>query len=185
MAVGGEGGMLLTDSKEIYEKAILLANMGRTDSKAVFWSDFIGYEYVMSNLTASLALAQLERVDELMEKKRKIFDWYFDRLNGVDGIKIVREKPGCKSNLCYPSILLEESVETPSDDVLACLSEQNIHARPAFPQMSRFPAFEQRFKNPVSRLVERNGISLPSAANLEEADIDLVCRHLVRLIGRE
>lgn len=185
MAVSGEGGMLLTDNEEIYEKAILLANMGRTDSRAVFWSDFIGYEYVMSNLTASLALAQLERVNELMEKKRKIFDWYFDRLDGVGGIKIVREKPGCKSNYCYPSILLEESVETPRDDVLAGLREQNIHARPAFPQMSSFPVFEQRYENPVAKLVERRGISLPSAANLEEDDIDLVCRHLIRLIGRE
>lgn len=184
MTVSGEGGILLTDSKEIYEKAILLANMGRTDSKAVFWSDFIGYEYCMSNLTASLALAQLERVNELMEKKRQIFDWYFDRLNGIDGIKIVREKPHCKSNYCYPSILLEKSVNTPRDNILAGLRLQNIHARPAFPQMSRFPVFEQRFENPVTRLVEEQGISLPSAADLEEEDIDFVCKHLIRLIGR-
>ncbi len=185
MAVSGEGGILLTDSEEIYEKAILLANMGRTDSQAVFWSDFIGYEYVMSNLTASLALAQLERVDELMEKKRKIFDWYFDRLHKIDGIKIVREKPGCKSNYCYPSILLEKSVRTPRDDVVAGLRLENIHARPTFPQMSRFPVFEQRFENPVTQFVAQQGISLPSAANLEEEDIDFVCKNIIRLIGRE
>jgi perosamine synthetase len=185
MTVSGEGGILLTDDEKIYEQALLLANMGRTDSKAVFWSDFIGYEYGMSNLTASLALAQLERVDELMEKKRQIFDWYFNRLHGVDGIKIVREKPGCKSNYCYPSILLEKSVTTPRDAVLAGFRQQNIHARPGFPQMSRFPVFEQRFENPVSRLVEERGISLPSAANLEEDDIDFVCGNLIRLIGRD
>lgn len=185
MAVSGEGGILLTDNEEIYKKAFLLANMGRTDSKAVFWSDFIGYEYVMSNLTASLALAQLERVDELMRKKRQIFDWYFDRLSVVDGIKIVREKPGCKSNYCYPSILLEKSVSVPRDNVLAGLIQQNIHARPSFPRMSRFPVFEQRFENPVAKLVEEQGISLPSAANLEEEDIDFVCKNIIRLIGRD
>jgi perosamine synthetase len=185
MTVSGEGGILLTDDEKIYEKALLLANMGRTNSNAVFWSDFIGYEYVMSNLTASLALAQLERVDELIVKKRLIFDWYFNRLNDVDGIKIVREKPGCKSNYCYPSILLEKSINTPRDNVLAGLRQENIHARPGFPQMSRFPVFEQRFENPISRLVEERGISLPSAADLEEKDIDFVCNNLIRLIGRD
>ncbi len=182
MTVSGEGGMLLTDNEAVYEKAILFANMGRTDSKAVFWSDFLGFEYVMSNLTASLALAQLERVNELMDKKRQIFSWYFDRLKEVEGVKIVPEKPGCRSNYCYPSILLEDSVTVPRDEVLTGLKLQNIHARPTFPQMSRFPALEQRYENPVSRRVEERGISLPSAANLEEEDIDFVCKNLVRLI---
>ncbi len=182
MTVSGEGGMLLTDNEEIYNKACLLANMGRTDSRGVFWSDFLGYEYVMSNLTASLALAQLERVDELMAKKRQIFDWYFKRLKGVEGVKIVREKEGCKSNYCYPSILLEHSITVPRDDIIGELKQQNIHARPGFPRMSRFPEFERRYENPVAKSVEEQGISLPSAANLEEEDIDFVCENLIRLI---
>lgn len=184
MAVSGEGGILLTDSKELYDKAMLLANMGRTDSQAVFWSDFIGYEYIMSNLTASLALAQLERVNDLMEKKRRIFSWYDERLNHIEGIQVIREKPYCKSNYCYPAILLKDSVKVPRDYVIAGLKEENIHARPAFPRMSRFPVFEQRFENPVSKLVEERGINLPSAANLEEEDIDFVCQTLLRLAGR-
>lgn len=184
MTVSGEGGMFLTNDPEIYRRARLLSSMGRTDSRAVFWSDYLGFEYVMSNLTAALALAQLERAEELMEKKRRIFHWYEERLSGVKGIRLVREKPGCKSNCCYPSMLLEDSFYADRDDVLAGLRRKNIHARPGFPQMSRFPVFEQRFPNPVSRRVEEHGISLPSAANLEEEDIDFVCRNLLRLIRR-
>ena len=45
--------------------------MGRTDSKAVFWSDSLGYQYTMANLTAALALAQVERIEELIQKRRK------------------------------------------------------------------------------------------------------------------
>jgi len=182
MTVSGEGGMLLTDNEDIYQRAKLLADMGRTDREAVFWSDLLGFEYVMSNVSASLALAQLERVEELIAKKRQIFNWYDTRLKEVKGLKIVREKPGCRSNYCYPSLLLEDSVTADRDEILAGLRKLNIHARPGFPQMSRFPVYKQRFENPVAALVEKRGISLPSAANLEEDDIDFVCSSLTGLM---
>ncbi|MDF2566856.1 MAG: aminotransferase [Oscillospiraceae bacterium] len=183
MTVCGEGGMLLTDNEELYNKASLLASMGRTDSNAVFWSDQIGYQYTIGNLSASLALAQLERVDELMEKKRTIFDYYYNHLKNIDGIKIIKERPNCKSNYCYPSILLEESIQADRDEVLKKLSALNIHARPGFPRMSRFPAFEARFENPVAKSVEERGVSLPSASNLTKEDIDFVCAQLMDIIG--
>lgn len=182
MTVSGEGGMLLTNDEEIYQRASLLASMGRTDSQAVFWSDMLGFQYTMNNLTASLALAQLERVDELMAKKRQLFDCYYQRLKDVEGIKIIKEKRDCQSNYCYPSILLDSSIKANRDDILAGLKQLNIHARPGFPRMSRFPVFEQRYENPVAKNVEERGISLPSAANLDEGDIEFVCQSLINLI---
>lgn len=182
MTVSGEGGMLVTNDENIYRKACLLASMGRTDSKAVFWSDMLGFQYTMNNLTAALALAQLERVDELLAKKRQLFDYYYQRLKDVAGIKIIKEKPGYKSNYCYPSILLESTITANRDEILARLKDLNIHARPGFPRMSLFPVFNQRFENPVAKSVEQRGISLPSAANLTEADIDFVCQNLISLL---
>jgi len=179
MTVCGEGGMFLTNNTKLYEKALLLASMGRTDRKSVFWSDMLGYQYTMGNLPAALALAQLERVDELMSRKRSLFDAYYNRLKDIDGIKIMKEKPGCKSNYCYPSILLTKHTRQERDHILERLKEQNIHARPGFPQMSRFPVFQQRFENPVAALVERQGVSLPSAANMTEADVAFVCEKLI------
>jgi perosamine synthetase len=76
----------------------------------------IGYQYTIANLTA--ALVQVERVEELVVKKWQIFNWYYDRLKNVPGIKIIKEKEGCKSNYCYPSILLEESIKANRDVVL-------------------------------------------------------------------
>ncbi|HEX6985622.1 MAG TPA: DegT/DnrJ/EryC1/StrS family aminotransferase, partial [Planctomycetaceae bacterium] len=164
-------------------RARLLASMGRTDSKAVFWSDEIGYQYTIANLTAALALAQVERVDELLAKKRQIFGWYEARLGDVPGIKLIREQADCKSNYCYPSLLLRDSVSADRDQVVRRLKELNVHCRPAFPRMSRFPMYERRFENPVASKVEARGISLPSAANLVEEDVDFVCRNLLELIG--
>jgi perosamine synthetase len=182
LTVSGEGGIFVTNNEEMYEKAKLLASMGRTDSQAVFWSDMLGYQYTIANLTAALALAQVERIEELMGKKRQIFNWYYERLKNVSGIKIIKEKEGCKSNYCYPSILLEDSISASRDVVLQKLKELNIHCRPGFPQMSRFPVLEQRFPNPVAKKVWERGISLASAANLVEEDIDFVCKNLIELI---
>jgi len=182
IAVSGEGGILVTNNKEYYDKACLLASMGRTDSKAVFWSDSLGYQYTIGNLTAALALAQVERIEELVAKKRDIFDWYYRRLKDVPGIKIIKEKEGCKSNYCYPSILLEDRITVPRDEVLKKLKDLNIHCRPGFPRMSLFPEFDARYPNPESQKAGDRGISLASAANLDEEDIDFVCNSLVKII---
>lgn len=182
IAVSGEGGVFCTNDEALYKKAILLSEMGRTDSKAVFWSDQIGYQYTMGNISAALALAQVERIDELVAIKRRIFDWYYARLKNVEGIKIIKEQPGCKSNYCYPSILLQEKITTERDEVLRQFKELNIHARPVFPRMSKFPAFEERFPNPEADKAWRRGISLPGAANLSEEDVDFVCKALVETV---
>jgi perosamine synthetase len=183
IAVSGEGGIFVTNNEEIYEKALLLASMGRTDSKAVFWSDSLGFQYTIANLTAALALAQVERIDELVAKKREVFDFYYTRLKGTKGIKIIREKKDCKSNYCYPSILLEDSILMSRDEVLKRLKVLNIHCRPGFPRMSRFPIFEPRFANPEAEKVEKRGISLASAGNLSEEDVNFVCDSLKEIIS--
>lgn len=182
IAASGEGGVIVTNDKELYEKAKLLASMGRTDSKAVFWSDMLGYQYTIANLTAALALAQVERIDELVEKKRQIFNWYYERLHSVPGIKIIKEKENCKSNYCYPSILLEDSIAISRDEALRKLKELNIHCRPGFPRMSSFPTLEQRFMNPEAEKVEKRGISLASAGNLTLEDVNFVCESLIKII---
>lgn len=184
LTVSGEGGIFVTNNKQLYEKAKLISSMGRTDSQAVFWSDMIGYQYTIANLTAALALAQVERIEELLKKKRQIFNWYYDRLKNIPNLKIIKEKDGCKSNYCYPSIMLEDGIKADRDEVLLKLKQLNIHCRPGFPQMSRFPVFEQRFPNPVARKVSERGISLASAANLDENDIDFVCKNLIEFIVR-
>jgi len=182
IAATGEGGMLTTDNDEYFEKAKLFAAMGRTDRKAVFWSDAVGVQYTMANLIASLALAQVERIEELVAIKRQTFKWYEERLQNVKGIKLIKEKEGTRANYCYPSILLEDIITTDRDEILRIFKENNIHARPAFPRMSEFPTLKQRFSNPVAAKVEKRGISLPSAANITEDDVDFVCNKLIELI---
>lgn len=188
LTVSGEGGVLVTNKKRLYEKACLLASMGRTDSKAAFWSDILGYQYTIGNLTASIALAQVERIDKLLAKKRQIFNWYWQNLKDLPGIKLIKEKEGCKSNYCYPSLLLKEAVRVPRDEILRKLRELNVHCRPGFPRMSRFLYYQDRekgrsFSTPEAEKVAKRGICLPSAANLAKKDIDFVCQALLQIIS--
>jgi len=184
IAVSGEGGVLVTNDEALYKKAVLLSEMGRTDSRSIFWSDQIGYQYTMGNISAALALAQVERIDELVAIKRRIFGWYHDRLKDIDGLQVIKEAQGCKSNYCYPSVLLGDSITVERDALLARFRELNIHARPGFPRMSKFPVYEERFPNPVADKVWKRGVCLPAAANIEEQDVDFICKALRETISK-
>jgi perosamine synthetase len=184
LTVSGEGGIILTNNEALFQKVKLLASMGRTDSKANFWSDSLGYQYTIANLTAALALAQVERVDELIAKKRQIFAWYESRLKNVSGIKMIKETQGNKSNYCYPSIFLRPELKVDRNELLMFLKDLNVHCRPGFPRMSEFPIYsaQRRFHNAIAESVEKRGISLASAANLEENDIDFVCEGIIQYL---
>lgn len=183
MTASGEGGMFLTNDPVLYEKARLFADMGRTNSKYTFYCETLGFHYPINNISAALALAQVERVDELMAKKRELYAVYHERLSGRPGLKLLEEQPGCISNYCYPSLLLTDTDWAGRDKLLKGLLEQNIHARPAFPRMSRFPIFgKPRFENPVAGMVEAQGVSLPAAANLTQEDIHFVCDNIISLM---
>jgi perosamine synthetase len=184
IAVSGEGGVLVTNNEEIYKKAVLFANMGRTDRVMPFWSDQIGFQYTISNLSASLALAQLQRIDALKEKKRQIYSWYAARLEGHPQITMIKERDDSVANYCYPSLFLAETTKTSRDKILEIFRENNIHARPGFPRMSQFPVYinECRFSNPVAERFEKFGLVLPSAADLEEEDAESVCNTLKALL---
>jgi len=184
IAAAGEGGILVTDDEEIYNKAVLFANMGRTDRVMPFWSDQIGFQYTISNLSASLALAQVQRIDELKEKKRQIYKWYSDRLKNNPKITMVKERDDSVANYCYPSLFLSEDIKMSRDEILEIFRQNNIHARPGFPRMSQFPVYKDncRFENPVAKRFEQYGLVLPSAADIEEQDVEFVCKTLIDLI---
>lgn len=166
--------MFLTDNKKYYDQAVLLSNMGRTDRLATFWCDSLGYEYQMANVTAALIRAQVERIEELVEKKRKIWGWYRKHF------PVLEEHKGDRANYCYPALLLQGKANR--NKIVDKLFTYNIHARCAFPQMSRFPMYTARYANTVAAEVAKYGINLPSAANLTKQDIEYVCKKLKELL---
>jgi perosamine synthetase len=178
----GEGGMLVTNNEELYERVKFLGDHGR-DKQRPFQIARVGYKYKMSNIQAALGLAQVERIEELVAKKREIHGWYRQRLENVPGLNLNAERAWARNIYWMSSAVLDENLGVRRDGLMAGLKERHIDSRPFFPPMSSFPMFRcAEDRNPVAYRVSRCGINLPSGHNLSEDDVDRVCNAILEMI---
>lgn len=153
----GEGGMLVTNNKKIYDRARKLSNLGKVN--ADFHYDEIGYNYRMSNIQAALGLAQLEHINELLEKKRKINQWYGEWCDQqFESVGV----PWINSMTAFKRKELRDK-----------LASEGVETRPVFPMTSSYPMYKN-VETPASEFIARCGINLPSATYLTKKDIDYV-----------
>ncbi len=178
----GEGGMFVTNDTELFDRVKKLNDHGRSLTKAL-WNDEVGYKYKMSNIQAALGLAQLERIEELVDKKREIFSWYYENLKNVDGIKLNIEKENTKNIYWMTSIVLDKDFEITREKFISKLKEWNIDSRPIFYPMSGFPMFETNFENKVAQKVGDFGINLPSGHARTKEEIDYICNVIKMVLG--
>ncbi len=171
----GEGGMVVTSDESLLERMRWLGDHGR-DPKNPHINSTLGFKYKMSNLQAALGLAQLERLDELVEKKRTIFHWYQERLCALPGIRLNTERPWARNNYWMTSIVLDEGGSQRRDRVMLMLKQAGVDSRPFFRPLSSLPMYQsRRDQNPVAYQTAEQGINLPSGHNLTESDVDYVC----------
>jgi perosamine synthetase len=171
--VTGEGGMLVTDDTDLFERIKGLWDHGR-DPHKTFWNSSIGYKYKMSNIQAALGLAQLERIEELVEKKRQIYRWYAEGLEGCPHVRLNAERAGYRNIMWMSSLILAESSPLSREELMKKLKEANVDSRPFFYPMSVFPMFETA-DTPTAAKVSQGGINLPSGHNLNREQVDYVC----------
>lgn len=176
--VTGEGGMLITNDYELMERARIIGDHGRDPNRA-FYNNQIGYKYKMSNIQGALGLAQIERVEEIVSKKRTIFKWYEERLKDVPNIKLNVERPGTKSLYWMSSLILGEELGISRNEFMHQLKERNIDTRPFFYQVSSFDMFKHyKVNNPVAYSIAPRGVNLPSGHERKEEEIDYICAHI-------
>jgi len=107
----GEGGMLVSNDEALMSKARIFSDHGRNPTeKRMFFPERIGFKYKMSNLQAAMGLAQIERAEELVEKKRAIFRGYYKRLGHVEGLSFNPEKKDTKNSYWMPTVIFDESL---------------------------------------------------------------------------
>lgn len=181
IAVGGEGGMFVTNNKELYERAYHYGTFCRNDAITYLWSDDIGYNYRISNVTAALILAQVERIDELIAKKKQIFQWYEKYLPEIKEIRMLKANEDCTTNYGYVVGYLEDSSKISRDEIIRIMLDKNIHLRPGYPSMSLMPNYERTFDVPCSDRYFKEGIVFPTALNIVEEDVVRVCKELKEL----
>lgn len=178
IAIGGQGGALVTNDSALYERARILAQLGRTDSVKQYWSDHLGWNYTMANVVAALVVSQMARANDLLVRKRQIFESYREGLRDCANVRLVIPSENTTSTYCYPAVEISKQAAVDRDTLLSRLRANQIDARPAQPRISGMPMFESRFANPVATIIENQGIILPSAFNLTDSDIAFVCESI-------
>ena len=125
----GEGGMFVTNDLDLYEKVHTLSSHGRSRNQKQFWPDMIGFKYKMSNIQAAIGCAQIERIDELISKKRDIFNLYKKHLKELP-VKFNKEDKFCTNGYWMPTIVFEEKLNIDLDKILNTLV--NIISMPEY-----------------------------------------------------
>ena len=183
LMVTGEGGMLVTNDKDLYQKAFKIWDQGRNPSRT-FWIDEDGVKFKMSNIQAALGLAQLERVNELIEMKRRIFSWYEEGLDGVPHILLNKEVEGARSIYWMTSIRLEPSSLISRDNLIKELKARNVDTRPVFPAISQYPIWPlKQDPKPIAFLIGNQAINLPSGVCLTKEEVIYVAKQIREILG--
>jgi perosamine synthetase len=178
LMVTGEGGMLVTDDDSLYQRALKIWDQGRDPSRA-FWIDADGVKFKMSNLQGAFGLAQLERVDEMIEMKRRLFSWYRDGLQGVPHITFNNEVEGARSINWMTSILLDKDAPIGRDELMSQLKKRNVDSRCVFPSISQYPIWPRKsVPRPNALYVGENGINLPSGVCLSKEEAAYICTQI-------
>ncbi len=178
----GEGGMLVTDREDVYQRALVLRDHGRRPGDKMFFNTEVAYKYKMSSMQAALGLAQLERIEELVDRKRQIFKWYEEEIGGVDGMTLNYEAPDTKNTYWMVTIIIDEKFGIRKEKLIAIMSEKGIDCRPFFHPLSLLPAYQHleevrqaSYRNTISYQISPYGINLPSGFNMTGDKVRYVC----------
>jgi len=184
----GEGGMVLTDDPNLAEKVRSLRNLCFQPERR-FCHEELGYNFRMTNLQAALGLAQLERIGQIVSRKRWIGNEYTRRLQGVPGLQLPVEEPWARSVCWMYGVVVSEETGMDAAALARELSERGVQTRSFFLGMHEQPVFKQRkwFQNesyPVAERLARQGLYLPSGMALSEDQLEQVVQAVWDVLGR-
>lgn len=168
----GEGGMCLTDSKELNDKMRILRDHGMSKEKK-YYHEVIGFNYRMTNMQAAIGVAQLEHIDQILEWRFKIEEMYRCAFKKIPGIQMQRNNlPDRKKIAWLVSVLVNEEVR---DVVIEELKKHNIDARPFFVPLSEMAIYRQYARVCVkSKKLSRRGVNLPTMYEMDEEKIEKI-----------
>lgn len=170
----GEGGMFVTQDADLYEKVLTLSNHGRARGQSKqFWPDMVGFKYKMSNIQAAIGCAQIERIDELIAGKRRVFEYYANRLAGLP-LLMNPEPEGTVNGFWMPTIAVEKRISFNREVLLSEFKKNNIDARVFFWPLSMLPMYPSKPANKVSYELFERAINLPTFHDLTEEQMERV-----------
>ncbi|MDE1852082.1 MAG: DegT/DnrJ/EryC1/StrS aminotransferase family protein, partial [Candidatus Micrarchaeota archaeon] len=184
----GEGGMSLTDDLKLNQKMRMLEDIHyatkKTKAKDRFHTEFIGYNYRMTNIEAAIGVAQTKRIDGLVSKKREIAHYYNELLKDIEDVITPPEMPWAKNVYWYYSILVDKEKR---DKLMDGLGRKGIETRPFFYPLHKLKMHKTNGKSqilPVAEDLYQRGINLPSSPRLSKKQIEYVCSSIRQILVR-
>ena len=173
----GEGGMVLFRDPVIADRAIVLRDHGM-DKKKRYWHQMVGYNYRMTNMQAAIGVAQLERLDEFVQAKRRLAAIYNEGLSQLGAIGLPPEETWAFNGFWLYSCLIGEGFGMKRDELIEKMMKNGVETRPLFYPLHEMPPYTkyilpgQRFE--VSTRLSQAGISLPSSVTITREEQDSV-----------
>lgn len=176
----GEGGALVTNNDILEQNARLIRNHGMRSERR-YWHEEVGHNFRLTNLQAALGCAQLEKISEIINNKKRVYQSYKERLKNVDGIKMQYIHKEIEPVIWAIGVQLDPSFfRGDRNFVMAELSKQGIETRPGFYSFNSMPLYNAGYL-PISHNISQNMISLPSYPTLTVSNIDFICEKLLAL----
>lgn len=182
----GEGGMILFRNFEVEQKARVLRDHGMSKDRR-YWHEFIGYNYRLTNIQAAIGVAQMEKVQSILERKIRISAFYDSSLEGTDGIEKLpsKAKGSLHSNWLY-GVILDKKVNR--EKISSQLLALGIETRPFFFPLHTMPPY-LKYKKSVSLSnsirISEQGLSLPTSVDLTDNELHFITKSVNELVKKE
>jgi perosamine synthetase len=180
--------MLLLDDEKLYERCSFLRDHGRKPGGPMYFNFEVTFKYMPFNVQAALGYAQFQRIQELVDKKRWIYQSYKENLADVPGIQLNDERDGVYNGVWITGVVFAPELGITKQSAMETLGKMGVPSRPFFYPLSSLPAYAgsekvYRPRNPVAYDVSARGINLPGALNLTADQIDFVSEGVRKLVA--
>lgn len=184
----GEGGMVVTNNKQIAERARLLGSLAYGGRENRFSHIAVGFNYRLSNVLAAIGCAQLQKIEQIIKLKRDIANFYNSNLSNIPELQLPVEKPYAKNIYWMHHIVLRGRAENKRNIIMGKLKEAGIETRESFVPYNLQPkeitkGLIQEDACPVANYVSKNGFYLPSGPVLKKEELNYIVDFLKQIIS--
>ena len=181
------GGMLVTDRADWVQRTRYLSTQAR-DPAPHYEHSAVGYNYRLSNLLAAVGRGQLRVLDERVQRRRQIFEYYQRHLGALPGVYFMPELPGGCSTRWLTCMLVDpEQLGVTREEIRLALERKNIESRPIWKPMHAQPVYAscRRRGGAVADRIFDLGLCLPSGTKMTDSDLDRIVSEVLSLVGME
>jgi len=182
----GEGGIIITEDDDAAAMMLALRNQGRAPGDTWLQHTLLGYNYRLDELSAALGLVQMNRLDEMIEKRARVAEWYNQRISEMPGVEAPIIVPST-TRVSWFVYVVRFAPELDRDGIAQALDKLGIPARPYFLPIHLQPYMVERFGYqpgdfPVTEDLGRRGLALPFSGVMSEAQVERVCQALYTVL---